>query len=288
MTRGLRDGVVTTRWPRGADDYFDAYASAVEVSPGARIRSSDGAAADDIAELCPSGAISVDQKETAGAASGGVGRAILLDRGRCILCGRCVQRRPDLFSWAQGSAVSRLGRSQLVVGEVTESEENVQALRRSLRSRVRALGRSVHIRHVDVGSDGSDEWEVQALTNPVYDVHRLGIFMTASPRHADILLLTGIGASSMAAPLRRTRDAMPEPVVVIAAGADAVSGGMFHGSYAGHGGVGALVDVDVWIPGSPATPFALMHGILLALGRVPDASETGSRDGPPGSRGRGS
>lgn len=255
-----------------ADDYFDAYASAVEVPPDARIRSSDSAAADDIAELCPSGAISVDREVIAGGRTGEVGRAVLLDRGRCILCGRCVQRRPDLFSWAQGSAVSRLGRSQLVVGEVTESEENVQALRRSLRGRVRALGRSVHIRHVDVGSDGSDEWEVQALTNPVYDVHRLGIFMTASPRHADILLLTGIGASSMAAPLRRTWEAMPEPVVVIAAGVDAISGGVFHESYAGHGGVGALIDVDVWIPGSPATPFALMHGILLALGRVPDAS----------------
>ena len=133
--------------------------------------------------------------------------------------------------------------------------------------RVRRLRRSVHIRHVDAGSDGSDEWEVQALLNPVYDVHRLGIFFTASPRHADILLVTGIGATGMAAPLRRTREAMPDPVVVIAAGADAISGGLIGRGYAADAGVGAIVDVDVWVPGAPASPFSLLHAILLALGR---------------------
>ncbi|HEX5144251.1 MAG TPA: oxidoreductase [Mycobacterium sp.] len=129
--------------------------------------------------------------------------------------------------------------------------------------------RSVHIRHVDAGSDGSEEWEVLALLNPVYDVHRLGIFFTASPRHADVLLITGVGSHGMGEPLRRTVEATPRPLVVIAAGTDAISGGLVFPSYAVAGGLGELVDVDVWVSGSPPSPFSLLHALLLAVGRMP-------------------
>ncbi|WP_324687812.1 oxidoreductase [Mycobacterium sp. 94-17] len=142
-------------------------------------------------------------------------------------------------------------------------------LQTALSKRVRRLRRSVHLRHIDTGSDGSDEWEIQALTNPVYDLHRLGIFFTASPRHADILLVTGIGAAGMLEPLRRTLDAMPAPTVVIAVGTDAVSGGLIGGGYTGGVGISDVVPVDVWVPGAPPSPFSILHGILLALGRVP-------------------
>ncbi|MGH3492830.1 MAG: NADH-quinone oxidoreductase subunit B family protein, partial [Sciscionella sp.] len=135
--------------------------------------------------------------------------------------------------------------------------------------RTKAFRRSIHVRHVDVGSDGSEEWEVLALSNPVYDVHRLGIFFTASPRHADVLLVTGAGTHGMAAPLRRTLEATPRPIVVIAAGVDAISGGLVAPSYAVGSGIGALVDVDIWVPGSPPTPFSLLHALLLAMGRLP-------------------
>jgi Ni,Fe-hydrogenase III small subunit len=101
-----------------------------------------------------------------------------------------------------------------------------------------------------------------------------GIFLTASPRHADILLVTGIGTTGMTAPLRRTLEAMPTPTVVIAAGADAVSGGIFANSYVGSGGIGGLVDVDIWVPGNPASPFSLLHAILLAVGRIPATEPT--------------
>ena len=92
----------------------------------------------------------------------------------------------------------------------------------------------MHVRHVDAGSDGSEEWEIQALLGPVYDLHRLGVFITASPRHADVLLVTGAGARGMSGPLRTTYDGMPDPKVVIAAGTDAVSGGLLAGSEASH------------------------------------------------------
>ena len=122
-----------------------------------------------------------------------------------------MTRAPDWFAWAPGSGTAALTRATLIVGQVDETDEALAAVRAALARRVRRLRRSVHIRHVDAGSDGSDEWEIYALTNPVYDVHRLGIFFTASPRHADILLATGIGTAGMTEPLRRTLDAMPAP-----------------------------------------------------------------------------
>jgi len=267
IARGLRNGVVTSRWPRHADDYFDTFPAAVDVHPDPAVLALE--TVDGIEQLCPTDAITIDPPPPDSHASGAEQvRRVRLDRGRCILCGRCVEHRPDLFTWAAGADTARPQRDQLVVGSVSDTEDNLAAVRAELARRVRALRRSVHIRHVDAGSDGSDEWEIQALTNPVYDLHRLGIFFTASPRHADILLVTGIGAAGMWAPLQRTREAMPNPVVVIAAGVEAVSGGVLHTSYIGRGGIGEILDVDIWVPGSPASPFSLLHAILLALGRL--------------------
>ncbi len=251
VARGLRNGVVTSRYPRRADPYADGFRGAVTVAEPVT------PAGGDLAAICPTGAIGADDVE------------ITVDRGRCILCGACVTARPDLFAWATGSETGQLDRAQLVVPtELPEDPAGIEQARAELARRVRALRQSVHIRHVDAGSDGSEEWEIHALTNPSYDVHRLGIFFTASPRHADILMLTGAGARGMIAPLRRTYEAMPNPIVVIAVGTDAISGGLVSPSYATSGGVGGQLDVDVVVPGAPPPPFAILHGILLALGRL--------------------
>jgi Ni,Fe-hydrogenase III small subunit/ferredoxin len=259
--RGLRNGIITSRWPKHADDYFDLFPASVGI-----IGSPDATAPGVVPakDACPTGAISIEPQPR-------------LDRGRCILCGRCVGAAPEWFGWQAGSATAGLTRAALVVGDIEESDEALAELRASLARRVRRLRRSVHLRHIDTGSDGSDEWEIQALTNPVYDLHRLGILFTASPRHADILLVTGIGAAGMIEPLRRTLDAMPAPTVVIAVGTDAVSGGLIGGGYTGGVGVSEVVPIDVWVPGAPASPFSVLHGILLALGRVP---LRGSRSAP--------
>jgi len=256
--RGLRNGVVTSRWPHRPDGYFDDFPAAVAVS-----ENDAGLSEEDARALCPTDAIQAD----AG--------AVRVDQGRCILCGHCVAARPDLFAWQLGAGTATLTRDQLVVPELPDTQNAVQQIRRELAARVRRLRRSVHIRHVDSGSDGSDEWEVQALLNPVYDVHRLGIFFTPSPRHADILLVTGVGTAAMGAPLLRTRQAMPDPVVVIAAGTDAVSGGLLGPGYTAGHGVNAVLPVDVWVPGAPASPFSLLHGILLALDRLPSSADRG-------------
>jgi Ni,Fe-hydrogenase III small subunit/ferredoxin len=257
--RGLRNGVVTTRWPARPDPY------AAAVRGPAAVKAQPAGGDDRLDVLCPTGAISVSD--------GGV----RLDQGRCVQCGRCVAARPDVFGWSDGPATAALWRGGLLVPEFAETPERLDALRSGLKSRTAALRRSVHLRHVDAGSDGTEEWEILALFNPVYDVHRLGVFLTASPRHADVLLVTGAGARGMAEPLRQTYEAMPEPKVVIAVGTDAVSGGLACPSYAVTGGIGDIVPVDVWVPGSPPAPFSILHALLLALGRLPAGAGEGSR-----------
>jgi Ni,Fe-hydrogenase III small subunit/ferredoxin len=252
VLRGLRDGVVTTRWPAHPDPYADGWrgpATVLEPHP---------AGATDLAAVCPTGAI-----------SGGTDGSVRLDRGRCILCGRCVEQRPDVFGWSRGTDDAALTREGLVVPPIPETEQNLAAVRAALRAKTAALRRSVHLRHVDAGSDGTEEQEIAALLNPVYDIHRLGIFFTASPRHADVLLVTGAGAHGMAEPLRRTYEGMPDPKFVIAVGTDACGGGLLAGSYATSDGVGAAIGVDVWLAGSPPPPFSILYALLGALGRLP-------------------
>jgi Ni,Fe-hydrogenase III small subunit/ferredoxin len=256
--RGLRDGVLTTRWPARPDDYAASARGPAAVLDPVRLPAAE---ADAARQLCPSGAISTDDGQ------------IQLDQGRCIQCGECVGARPDIFGWQRGPDSAVLSRRALITPAAADSPEKLTALRQDLAARTRALRRSVHLRHVDAGSDGTEEWELLALLNPVYDIHRLGIFFTASPRHADVLLVTGAGARAMAAPLRRTYDAMPHPKLVIAVGTDAVGGGITGESYAAAGGIGGIVPVDVWLPGSPPAPFSILHALLLALGRLPQRGD---------------
>jgi Ni,Fe-hydrogenase III small subunit/ferredoxin len=262
VLRGLREGIVTTRYPGRPDDYGPGFKGSVSVLAGrASTRGEPSTTTQgrepDLSVLCPTGAI----VEQAG--------EVTLDRGRCILCGRCVEARPETFAFEPSPELASVRREGLIVPVRPESDEELEHLRAELWSRVRSLRRSVHVRHLDAGSDGSEEWEVAALLNPVYDVQRLGIFFTASPRHADLLLVTGAGTEAMVGPIRTTYEAMPGPKIVLAAGTDATSGGLVHPSYAVRGGVGSIVPVDVFVPGSPPSPFSLLYGILLAVGLLP-------------------
>lgn len=145
------------------------------------------------------------------------------------------------------------------------SETGVRA---ALEERVQAFGRSLHIRHVDAGSCGACESEILALQNPYYDLHRLGLFFTPAPRHADLLLVTGPVTRAMERPLLEAYDAMPDPKAVITACAPACGGGIYGSSYATLGGVDNVLPVDVYVPGSPPPPLSILYGILLALGKV--------------------
>lgn len=132
----------------------------------------------------------------------------------------------------------------------------------------RRLGRSLAIRAVDTGSCNDTELEIHALENAFYALERFGIGFVASPRHADVLLVTGPVTSNMRQALERTYNAMPDPKWVVAAGNDAINGGVFSGSYAVKDGVGNVLPVDLVIPGDPPSPTALLKGLLALLERA--------------------
>jgi Ni,Fe-hydrogenase III small subunit len=132
----------------------------------------------------------------------------------------------------------------------------------------RRLGRSLSIREVDAGSCNGCELEIHALGNAFYDLERFGLRFVASPRHADVLMVTGPVTSNMAQALRRTYDATPDPKWVVAIGDCAADGGVFSGSYAVVGGVGEVVPVDLHIRGCPPRPVQLLSGLLALLDRV--------------------
>jgi Ni,Fe-hydrogenase III small subunit len=144
-------------------------------------------------------------------------------------------------------------------------EELGQALRQTL---YRRLGRSLSIRLVDAGSCNGCELEINALNNPFYDLERFGLRFVASPRHADVLMVTGPVTRNMAEALQRSYDAVPEPKWVVAVGDCARDGGCFSGSYAIAGGVDAIVPVDLHIAGCPPDPTTLLQGLLALLERA--------------------
>ncbi|HEX4115947.1 MAG TPA: hypothetical protein VHY18_08750 [Solirubrobacteraceae bacterium] len=246
LIRGLRQGRITTRYPRGEERPPQGFRGQVEVVD---ITNGTG----DLAALCPTGAISVDPRGH-----------VSLDRGRCILCGECVLAAPHRFRFAPQYETAARSRAALVVSG--DEASLAPPPREALGVVTPALRRSIHVRHIDCGSDGTEEWEIQALWNPYYDIQRLGFFLTNAPRHADILLVTGGVTAPMRAPLERTWEVMPSPKALIAVGTDACSGGLAAETGTIAGGVDHVLPVDVYIPGSPPAPIAIMHGLLAAVG----------------------
>jgi Ni,Fe-hydrogenase III small subunit len=249
--RGVSRPRVTTRYPRREEPAPAGFRARALLDPGAVVPGTEGT----LAAACLSGALALEKAQT-----------LRLDAGKCIGCGLCLDVGGEgAIALDPGYELAVRRREQLIVGdEVTEADIAPAALGGAFR-------RSLHIRHVDAGSDGAVEQEIAALLGPYYDMQRLGLFFTASPRHADVLLVTGPVTAPMEEPLRRTYEAMPEPRVVVAAGTDACSGSIWSGPEV-LGGVDRVLRVDVYIPGDPPSPIALLHGLLLAAGRVQEAS----------------
>jgi Ni,Fe-hydrogenase III small subunit/formate hydrogenlyase subunit 6/NADH:ubiquinone oxidoreductase subunit I len=233
------------------------------------------------AEVCPTRAISL--RDT------GDSRKVTVDYGLCVFCGLCAEASSDkAVRITQEFELATKNRGNLVltaeytlnadgthqqIGAVHRGSGNREADAESVGQKAREtiyklLGRSLAIREVDAGSCNGCEVEIVALNNPIHDIERFGIQFVASPRHADMLLVTGPVTRNMELALLKTYQAMPEPKVVVAVGACGISGGIFGANYASLGGVDKVLPVDVYIPGCPPRPQALLHGILLAVGRL--------------------
>ncbi len=250
---GLLEGKQTAAWPlRDGEGGQAGFIGMPRYHPE---RCGEGCKA--CAEACPTHAITMRPAD-------GGGERLEIDYGRCVVCQLCTEACPTQAmtpssDWAFG--VRR--REDLIWQERSDSPSDAHAKARN------GFRRSLHIRHVDAGSCNGCESELQALNNPFYNLHRLGIFFTASPRFADLLLVTGPVTYAMLNPLRATYEAMPEPRWVMAVGTCAVSGGVAEGGYAcGHGLEGVL-PVDVYLPGCPPNPAAIIQALLMLLDRMP-------------------
>ncbi len=137
------------------------------------------------------------------------------------------------------------------------------------------FGRSLAVRELDSGSDNAAEIEVNNLAAPYYDAERFGITFVASPRHADVILITGAITLNMAAAVKKTFDAMPHPGLVVAVGDDACDGGILKGTYAVLGGADRMLHVDVKIPGNPPSPEEIMVGLVTLMAQIKMKTRTG-------------
>jgi Ni,Fe-hydrogenase III small subunit len=161
----------------------------------------------------------------------------------------------------------------IATGLKTEAAPEIDDTLRTARERLRSeilqyFSGALTIRHVDAGSCNGCELEINALNNPYYNLEGLGIKFVASPRHADMLLVTGPVSRNMEVALQRTYEATPDPKLVVALGDCGCTGGIFGESYASRGRVSNVIPVDVAVPGCPPTPYAIMQGILTAISTI--------------------
>lgn len=200
------------------------------------------------AEVCPTGALVLVREE----------QRFYADAAGCIACGRCAEACPAKV--LRYDATDHTAATEREALRYMPEEKVMEAL---LAKNIKK-SRSLHLRHVDCGSCNGCDWELTTLNNPRYDIQRYGIDFVASPRHADAIMVTGPVSRHLEQALLRTLDSVPQPRRVIAVGTCACGGGLFGGSYATHKGVQDLLTVDVFIPGCPPRPLALIHGLLLA------------------------
>ncbi|HTU47486.1 MAG TPA: NADH-quinone oxidoreductase subunit NuoB [Bryobacteraceae bacterium] len=250
---GIRHGLATSSWPeKGKADGQSGLLGFPRFHPEACTDGCRGCA-----DVCLPGAIQV---RTDGIDS----ESLSIDYGKCIVCQLCTEACPTgAMEKSQDWAFGVRSREDLQWTQALSSAP-AQELREKVKS---AFKRSLHIRHVDAGSCNGCESELQALNNPFYNLHRLGIFFTPSPRFADLLLVTGPVTYAMRDVLLETYQAMPEPRWVMATGTCAVSGGAVAGGYACANGIDDFLHVDVYLPGCPPNPAAIIQALLLLLDR---------------------
>jgi Ni,Fe-hydrogenase III small subunit/ferredoxin len=253
IDRGIRrKGVVTARYPSERYEPHEGHMGAPRLD-AARCR-----AIGECVRACPTGAISLVEGRT------------VVDLGSCIFCGECERACPEgAMRMTKEFELASRTREGLSRDRTINGDSPLERSGRKLEARIkRAFGRSLSIREVDAGSCNGCEVEVNSLTNAVHDIERFGLHIVASPRHADVLLVTGPVTRNMEHALLQAYRAAPDPKLVMAMGACACSGGVFKDCYATRNGVDPVLPVDVYIPGCPPRPQAMIHAFMMAVDKI--------------------
>jgi len=251
------------KYPRLTQDYPFRKLNTANFAAKAMIDPARCTGCGQCADRCPSFAIAKTETGSYG-----------INYDECVFCMLCEEVCPagavtvnDKFEMAARTRTA-LRCSPLVVDERMVQGMPYEIVERQLHDRIHeVLGRSLQIREVDSGSCNGCDYEINALNNPFNDVERLGIHFVASPRHADMLLVTGAVTRNMEQALVKTFNATPDPKMVVAVGACACSGGIFRDLYATRNGIDCILPVDIYVPGCPPRPQAIIYGILKALER---------------------
>ncbi len=252
----LRQGYRTTPFPKGKLPDLPPRFQGLPVID----QSKCGEGCQAAVAVCPTGALAMAR-----------GRGLTLDLGKCIVCGACAAAAPPgAITFTRDDRLAVRGRQDLLVGAGvgTRGQDARLRLAEALGARLRALlGRSLRLRQVSAGGCNACEADANVLSTVGWDMGRFGIQFVASPRHADGLLVTGPVTRNLRVALQKTYDAVPDPKIVIASGACAISGGPYIGSPEASDGAAGVVKVDLFVPGCPPHPLTLLDGILRLLGR---------------------
>jgi Ni,Fe-hydrogenase III small subunit/ferredoxin-like protein FixX len=190
---------------------------------------------------------------------------IQIDLGRCTFCGECAIAFPDKIKFTKDYKLSSNDRNRLIVEEGNDIPITLDTdkIRKEIRHMFHG---SLKLRQVSAGGDNSCEWELNASGNVNFDIGRFGIEFVASPRHADGIVITGPITQNMAEPLQLCYDAVPDPKMIILAGIDAISGGIYEGSKALNRSFIDKYSIDLYIPGNPVHPLSFINGIIQMIG----------------------
>jgi Ni,Fe-hydrogenase III small subunit len=204
-----------------------------------------------LAEVCPTNAISTNP--------------VRIDLGKCTFCAECSRLYPGKIHFTTDYKLATNERSRLIIAEGLTSQISLDTdlVRKDIR---RIFGSSLKLRQVSAGGDNSTELELNASGNVNFDIGRYGIEFVASPRHADGIVITGPISKNMAEPLQITYDATPSPKIIILAGTDAISGGIFEGSPAIDRRFIEQNHIDLYVPGNPVHPLTFINGVMDLLG----------------------